>query len=44
MDWNVKASNLRGISFYESLAAFQVEDRLSFRFSHANLEALASAA
>ncbi len=33
MDWNVKASNLRGIAFYEALGAARVEDRLSFRLT-----------
>jgi len=41
MDWNVKASNHRGIAFYESLGGVQVEDRLSFRLSRPALEALA---
>ena len=44
MDWNVKASNLRGIEFYESLGGFQVEDRLSYRLSSSSLEALAGVA
>lgn len=42
MDWNVKASNLRGIEFYEDLGAVKVEDRLSFRFDHATLAQLSS--
>jgi ribosomal protein S18 acetylase RimI-like enzyme len=44
MDWNVKASNLRGIDFYKSLGGSQVQDRLSFRLSRKDLEALASVA
>jgi GNAT superfamily N-acetyltransferase len=31
IDWPVKATNSKGISFYESLGAKLVEDRLSYR-------------
>ncbi|XZG69219.1 GNAT family N-acetyltransferase [Chitinibacteraceae bacterium HSL-7] len=41
MDWNVKASNDRGIDFYKSLGGQQVEDRLSFRLSAESLSQLA---
>ncbi|MAM87246.1 MAG: GNAT family N-acetyltransferase [unclassified Hahellaceae] len=41
MDWNVKASNLQGISFYRSLGGQHVEDRISFRFSGETLAHLA---
>jgi GNAT superfamily N-acetyltransferase len=41
MDWNVKASNLRGIRFYDSLGGRLVEDRLSFRLSAEALVRLA---
>ena len=41
MDWNVRASNPRGISFYNSLGGQQVEDRLSFRLSSQALAQLA---
>jgi GNAT superfamily N-acetyltransferase len=44
MDWNVKAANLRGIRFYESLGGRQVEDRLSFRLSGEALARLARGA
>jgi ribosomal protein S18 acetylase RimI-like enzyme len=40
-DWNVKASNLRGIRFYDSLGGRLVEDRLSFRLSAEALVRLA---
>ncbi|MBM3116479.1 GNAT family N-acetyltransferase [Jeongeupia naejangsanensis] len=33
VDWSVKASNARGIAFYEGLGAKQVVDRLSYRLS-----------
>lgn len=42
IDWPVKAANARGIAFYKSLAAFQVEDRLSFRLVEPELTALAA--
>lgn len=41
IDWPVKASNARGISFYESLGALQVVDRLSYRLSEPRVTALA---
>ena len=41
IDWPVKASNTRGIAFYESLGAKPVEDRLSYRLSGPQLHALA---
>lgn len=41
MDWNVKASNARGISFYKALGGQQVEDRLSFRLASESLSKLA---
>ena len=31
IDWSLKSTNLGGIAFYESLAAFRTEERLSFR-------------
>ena len=40
MDWNVKASNHRGIEFYQSLGGRPVDDRLSFRLSRSALEDL----
>ena len=40
IDWNVKASNHRGIAFYESLGAEQVEDRLSLRVTGAKIAQL----
>jgi ribosomal protein S18 acetylase RimI-like enzyme len=33
IDWPVKASNTRGIAFYEGLGAARVKDRLSYRLS-----------
>lgn len=44
IDWPVKASNARGIAFYESLGAERVVDRLSYRLSEPGLSALAHAA
>lgn len=44
IDWPAKAANARGIAFYESLAAFQVHDRLSFRLVQLELAALAASA
>jgi ribosomal protein S18 acetylase RimI-like enzyme len=41
IDWPVKASNTRGISFYESLGAKRVIERLSYRLAGPNLDALA---
>ena len=42
IDWPVKSTNARGIAFYESLAAYRVEDRLSFRIVEPALMALAA--
>jgi GNAT superfamily N-acetyltransferase len=42
IDWPVKASNVRGIAFYERLGAKQVADRLSYRLSEPELRDLAS--
>jgi len=41
VDWPVKASNARGISFYESLGAERVVERLSYRLSEPNMSHLA---
>jgi ribosomal protein S18 acetylase RimI-like enzyme len=41
MDWPVKASNARGIAFYESLGAERVVERLSYRLNEAALQRLA---
>lgn len=41
MDWPVKASNARGIAFYESLGAVQVVERLSYRLTEPCLSQLA---
>lgn len=41
IDWPVKASNARGIAFYEALGAQQVVERLSFRLSQPSLSELA---
>jgi GNAT superfamily N-acetyltransferase len=41
IDWPVKASNARGISFYEALGAGRVVDRLSYRLSEPNMSQLA---
>jgi ribosomal protein S18 acetylase RimI-like enzyme len=41
MDWNVKASNLRGIDFYKAIGGHHVQDRLSFRLSAESLSRLA---
>ena len=43
MDWPVKASNARGIAFYESLGAERVEERLSYRLGPPALARLAGA-
>lgn len=43
IDWPVKATNARGISFYKSLGAQQVVERLSFRLSEPGLSVLALA-
>lgn len=42
IDWPVKASNARGIAFYESLGAAQVVERLSYRLTEPYLSQLAS--
>lgn len=41
IDWPVKATNNKGISFYKSLGAQQVVERLSFRLSEPSLSELA---
>lgn len=41
IDWPVKSSNARGISFYENLGARLVDDRLSFRLSEPEVRRLA---
>lgn len=41
IDWPVKASNARGIAFYESLGAVQVAERLSYRLTEPCLSQLA---
>jgi ribosomal protein S18 acetylase RimI-like enzyme len=41
IDWPVKASNIRGMSFYEGLGAALVSERLSYRLSEPDLSALA---
>lgn len=41
IDWPVKASNARGISFYEGLGAKRMEDRLSFRLTEPGVTKLA---
>lgn len=41
IDWPVKASNARGISFYEALGAGRVVDRLSYRLSEPSMSQLA---
>lgn len=41
IDWPVKATNTRGIAFYESLGAQLVADRLSYRLSEPRLSAFA---
>lgn len=41
MDWPVKATNARGIAFYEGLGAKRVVDRLSYRLSEPDLRQLA---
>jgi GNAT superfamily N-acetyltransferase len=42
IDWPVKATNARGISFYLGLGAQQVVERLSFRLTEPSLSELAS--
>ena len=41
IDWPVKATNVRGIAFYESLGAERVADRLSYRLSEPRLSEFA---
>ena len=41
IDWPVKASNARGIAFYEGLGAVQVVERLSYRLTEPGLSQLA---
>lgn len=41
IDWPVKASNARGIAFYEGLGAVQVVERLSYRLSEPHVHQLA---
>lgn len=41
IDWPVKATNAKGIAFYEGLGAQQVVERLSFRLSEPSLGELA---
>ena len=42
MDWPVQASNVRGISFYESIGGEPVVERLSYRLSESSMSQLAS--
>ncbi|GER11821.1 GNAT family N-acetyltransferase [Variovorax boronicumulans] len=42
IDWPVKATNARGIAFYEGLGAFQVAERLSYRLLQPALGELAA--
>ena len=44
IDWPVKATNDRGIAFYEGLGASRVVDRLSYRLSGPSLGRLAGTA
>ncbi|OOG47535.1 GNAT family N-acetyltransferase [Polaromonas sp. A23] len=41
IDWPVKASNARGIAFYESLGAERIVERLGYRLSEPNMGQLA---
>lgn len=41
IDWPVRASNARGISFYESLGAERVVERLGYRLSEPSMRQLA---
>ncbi|MCB5195943.1 GNAT family N-acetyltransferase [Deefgea salmonis] len=41
IDWPVKSTNAKGISFYESLGAELVVERLSYRLSETSLRELA---
>lgn len=40
IDWPVKASSAKGISFYEDLGAEQVVERLSYRLSEPGMSQL----
>ncbi len=42
IDWPVKASNVKGIRFYQRLGSMQVVDRLSYRLSGPSLSQLAN--
>ncbi len=42
IDWPVKATNAKGISFYEGLGARLAKDRLSYRLAGSELSELAS--
>ena len=42
MDWLVKATNTEGISFYKSIGAMPVQDKISFRLSELAMGVLAS--
>ena len=42
IDWPVKATNARGIAFYEGLGAFRVVERLSYRLLEPALGELAA--
>ena len=42
LDWNVKATNSSGISFYQKLGSELVKDRISFRLTQPAIMALAN--
>ena len=42
MDWNVKATNDQGLSFYKSVGAEYVAERMSFRLTFQSMQALTS--
>jgi GNAT superfamily N-acetyltransferase len=42
VDWNLKATNIHGIAFYERLGAERVGDRLSYRLSAAGIANLSN--
>jgi ribosomal protein S18 acetylase RimI-like enzyme len=44
IDWPVKATNARGIAFYEALGAERVVERLSYRLSDEHIASLAQGA
>jgi hypothetical protein len=44
IDWPVKASNAKGIAFYEGLGAARVVERLSYRLSGPDIAKLAGQA